>query len=83
MIHKFIILQTLFTAKTVYDIENIKVDKKSMKELNELIIEDFNNLIDEDEGENKNDSSFINAKKEFEFIIKHDDISHKFLSERL
>ena len=63
MILKFIILQTLFIAKTVYGIGNIKVDKKSMKELNELIIEDFNNLIDEDEGEYKNDSSFINAKK--------------------
>ena len=70
MILKFIILQTLFIAKTVYDIDNIKVDKKSMKELNELIKEDFNNLIDEDEGDYKNDSSFINAKKEFESIKK-------------
>ena len=70
MIFKFIILQTLFIAKTVYDIGNIKVDKKSMKELNELIKEDFNNLIDEDEGDDKNDSSFINAKKEFESIKK-------------
>ena len=70
MILKFIILQTLFIAKTVYDIDNIKVDKKSMKELNELIKEDFNNLIDEDECDYKNDSSFINAKKEFESIKK-------------
>ena len=36
MILKFIILQTLFIAKTVYGIENIKVDKKKHERIKRI-----------------------------------------------
>ena len=47
-----------------------------MKEMNKLTIEDFNEKKDED----KNDLEIINAKKEFEFISKHENISNNFLN---
>ena len=69
-------LQTLSIAKILYGINNIKIYEEYMKEMNKLIIEDFNENKDED----KNDLEIINAKKEFEFISKHDNISNNFLN---
>ena len=43
-----------------------------MQQLNKLIIEDFNDVFDE------NDLASINAKKEYDFILKHDNISDEF-----
>ena len=70
-------LQTLSIAKTLYGINNIKINEEYMKELNKLIIEDLIENKDED----KNDLEIINAKKEFEFISKHDSISNNFLND--
>ena len=67
-------LQTLSIAKILYGINNIKINEEYMKELNKLIIKDFIENKDED----KNDLEIINAKKEFEFISKHDNISNNF-----
>ena len=69
-------LQTLSIAKILYGINNIKINEEYMKELNKLIIEDFIENKDED----KNDLEIINAKKEFEFISKHENISNNFLN---
>ena len=69
-------LQTLSIAKILYGINNIKIYEEYMKEMNKLIIEDFNENKDED----KNDLEIINAKKEFEFISKHENISNNFLN---
>ena len=75
-IFKFIMLQTLSIAKILYGINNIKINEEYMKELNKLIIKDFIENKDED----KNDLEIINAKKEFEFISKHENISNNFLN---
>ena len=69
-------LQTLSIEKILYGINNIKIYEEYMKEMNKLIIEDFNENKDED----KNDLEIINAKKEFEFISKHENISNNFLN---
>ena len=69
-------LQTLSIAKILYGINNIKINEEYMKELNKLIIKDFIENTDED----KNDLEIINAKKEFEFISKHENISNNFLN---
>ena len=50
-----------------------------MQELNKVIIEDFNDVFDEDEDEN--DLASINAKKEYDFILKHDNTSDEFLND--
>ena len=63
-------------AKILYGINNIKINEEYMKELNKLIIKDFIENKDED----KNDLEIINAKKEFEFISKHENISNNFLN---
>ena len=69
-------LQTLSIAKILYGINNIKINEEYMKEMNKLTIEDFNENKDED----KNDLEIINAKKEFEFISTHENISNNFLN---
>ena len=69
-------LQTLSIAKILYGINNIKIYEEYMKEMNKLTIEDFNEKKDED----KNDLEIINAKKEFEFISTHENISNNFLN---
>ena len=69
-------LQTLSIAKILYGINNIKINEEYMKELNKLIIKDFIEKKDEE----KNDLEIINAKKEFEFISKHENISNNFLN---
>ena len=69
-------LQTLSIEKILYGINNIKIYEEYMKEMNKLTIEDFNEKKDED----KNDLEIINAKKEFEFISKHENISNNFLN---
>ena len=73
-IFKVIILQTLFMAKTVYGINDIKINEKYIQKLNKLIIENFNDIFD-------NDLNLINTKKEFEFILKHGNISNEFLND--
>ena len=42
-----------------------------------MIIEDFNDVFNEDQ----NDLASINAKKEHDFILKHDNISGEFLKD--
>ena len=76
---KFVILQTLYIAKTIYGTNDIKINEKYMQELNKVIIEDFNDVFDEDEDEN--DLASINAKKEYDFILKHDNTSDEFLND--
>ena len=63
-IFKFIILQTIYIAKTIYGINDIKINEEYIQELNRLIIEDFNDVFNEDQ----NDLASINAKKEHDFI---------------
>ena len=48
-----------------------------MQELNKVIIEDFDDAFDEDE----NDLASINAKKEYDFILKHDNTADEFLND--
>ena len=48
-----------------------------MQELNKVIIEDFDDAFDEDE----NDLASINAKKVYDFILKHDITSDEFLND--
>ena len=43
-----------------------------MQQLNKLIVEDFNDVFDE------NDLASINAKIEYDFVSKHDNISDEF-----
>ena len=69
-----IILQTLYIAKKIYGLNDIKIN-----ELNKVIIEDFNHVFDEDE--NENDTASINAKREYDFILKHENISDEFLND--
>ena len=45
-----------------------------------MIIEDFNNAFDEDE-ENENDLASINAKREYDFILKHDNMAGDLLND--
>ena len=78
-IFKFVILQTLYIAKTIYGISDVKINEKYMQELNKVIIADFNDVFDEDEDEN--DLASINAKKEYDFILKHDNTSDEFLND--
>ena len=40
-IFKFVILQTLYIAKTIYGTNDIKINEKYMQELNKVIIEDL------------------------------------------
>ena len=75
-IFKFVIFQTLYIAKTIDGISDIKINEKYMQELNKVIIEDFNDVFDEDEDEN--DLASINSKKEYDFILKHDITSDEF-----
>ena len=67
-IFNFIILQTLYIAKTIYGLNDIKIN-----ELNKVIIEDFNDVFD--------DPASINAKREYDFILKHENISDEFLND--
>ena len=76
-IFKFIILQTIYIAKAIYGINDIKINEEYIQELNRLIIEDFNDVFNEDQ----NDLASINAKKEHDFILKHDNISGEFLKD--
>ena len=69
-IFKFIILQTLFIAKTVYGINDIKINEKYMQGLNKLTMKDFNDIFDKNENEYKNNLILINVKKESEFYFK-------------
>ena len=78
-IFKFVILQTLYIAKTIYGISDVKINEKYMQELNKVIIADFNDVFDEDEDEN--DLASINAKKEYDFVLKHDNTSDEFLND--
>ena len=73
-IFNFIILQTLYIAKTIYGLNDIKIN-----ELNNVIIEDFNVVFDEDEDEN--DTASINAKREYDSILKHENISDELLND--
>ena len=43
-----------------------------MQQLNKLIVEDFNDVFD------KNDLASSNAKKEYDFVLKYDNISDEF-----
>ena len=43
-----------------------------MQQLNKLIVEDFNDVFDE------NDLASSNAKKEYDFVLKYDNISDEF-----
>ena len=45
-----------------------------------LIIEDFNDVFDEDE-KNENDLASTNAKREYDFILKRDNISGDLLND--
>ena len=80
-IFKFIILNTMFIAKTNYGIDDIKINQEYMQKLNNLIMEDFNAIFNKNKSEYKNNLIFINAKKEFEFILKHNNISHEFFND--
>ena len=70
-------LQTIYIAKAIYGINDIKINEEYIQELNRLIIEDFNDVFNEDQ----NDLASINAKKEHDFILKHDNISGEFLKD--
>ena len=73
-IFELIILQRLYIVKAIYGINNIKINEKYMQELNKLIMEDFNDAFDED----YNNPASIKTKKEYDFILKHDNISDEF-----
>ena len=56
----------------IIGINDIKINEKYMQQLNKLIVEDFNDVFDE------NDLASSNAKKEYDFVLKYDDISDEF-----
>ena len=79
-IFKFITLQTLFIAKTIYGIDDIKINKECMQELDKLIIEDLNGIFDKNENKHKNNLAVISSKQ-IDFTLKHDDISDESLND--
>ena len=78
-IFKFYVLRTLHDINTYYRNnglkERLKLDQKYMQELNNCIIDDLKDLLDED------DSELIGAKKEYDFILKHNDISDEYFND--
>ena len=56
----------------IIGINDIKINEKYMQQLNKLIVEDFNDVFD------KNDLASSNAKKEYDFVLKYDNISDEF-----
>ena len=72
-------LRTLHDINTYYRNnglkERLKLDQKYMQELNNCIIDDLKDLLDED------DSELIGAKKEYDFILKHNDISDEYFND--
>ena len=56
----------------IIGINDIKINEKYMQQLNKLIVEDFNDVFDE------NDLASSNAKKEYDFVLKYDNISDEF-----
>ena len=56
----------------IIGINDVKINEKYMQQLNKLIVEDFNDVFDE------NDLASSNAKKEYDFVLKYDDISDEF-----
>ena len=75
-IYKFIILQSLLTLKVQYDINDFKSDKFLMTLLNQEIIKKHGHKFD---NYDKNDLEIIKAKAEYDFILKHDDITGGFM----
>ena len=75
-IYKFIILQSLLTLKVQYDINDFKSDKFLITLLNQEIIKKHGHKFD---NYDKNDLEIIKAKAEYDFILKHDDITHEFM----
>ena len=56
----------------IIGINDIKINEKYMQQLNKLMVEDFNDVFDE------NDLASSNAKKEYDFVLKYDNISDEF-----
>ena len=75
-IYKFIILQSLLTLKVLYHINDFKSDKFLMTLLNQEIIKKHGHKFD---NYDKNDLEIIKAKAEYDFILKHDDITGGFM----
>ena len=75
-IYKFIILQSLLTLKVQYDINDFKSDKFLITLLNQEIIKKHGHKFD---NYDKNDLEIIKAKVAYDFILKHDDITHEFM----
>ena len=75
-IYKFIILQSLLTLKVQYDINDFKSDKFLITLLNQEIIKKHGHKFD---NYDKNDLEIIKAKAEYDFILKHDDITGGFM----
>ena len=75
-IYKFIILQSLLTLKVLYRINDFKSDKFLMTLLNQEIIKKHGHKFD---NYDKNDLEIIKAKAEYDFILKHDDITGGFM----
>ena len=75
-IYKFIILQSLLTLKVLYCLNGFKSDKSLMTLLNQEIIKKHGHKFD---NYDKNDLEIIKAKAEYDFILKHDDITGGFM----
>ena len=75
-IYKFIILQSLLTLKVLYRINDFKSDKFLMILLNQKIIKKHGHKFD---NYDKIDLEIIKAKAEYDFILKHDDITDEFM----
>ena len=75
-IYNFIILQSLLTLKVLYHINDFKSDKFLMTLLNQEIIKKHGHKFD---NYDKNDLEIIKAKAEYDFILKHDDITGGFM----
>ena len=75
---KFIIIQNILTLRLLYENNNINADKEYMQYLNQEIIKNHGNKFN---NENEDNIEIIKAKKEYDFILKHDNITDEFHSD--
>lgn len=66
------------TLRLLYKNSNVNADKEYMQYLNQEIIKNHANKFN---NENEDNIEIIKAKKEYDFILKHDNITDEFHSD--
>ena len=75
-IYKFIVLQSLLELKVIYHINDFKSDKFFMTLLNQEKTKKHGYKF---ENHDANNPETIKEKAEYDFILKHDDITNEFM----